>query len=696
MKGKLKKALVWLLTVTMILTFVPFGISALDTSIRLGETITFEVYEREPAYVEFVPPASGVYKFYGKANGGSGEFRLSVCDYEKMTIDSYDDYFGVNFYLSSYLVKGETYYWRLDYYWMEGDDITVSATVIRDKDDCPHENQEQVSAVDATCTVDGYTAGVFCRDCQSWISGHDLIYRNHTDMDCDEICDICGLKTKNVIASGDCGANGDNVKWTLHDNGEMVISGSGDMINYRYWYYNSIGDVPYTLADIRYLTVEEGVTSIGSNAFMLAKNLVDVNIADSVEKIGAQAFDSCVKLETVKLPQNLKNLGSSAFSGCTKLSGAVVIPGGVITLPSYAFSGCQNLSEVVLPDGLNRIGSYAFYGCFGLEKINLPDGLIKIDEHAFDNCRNLKNITIPDTVTHIEYQAFRRTGLTEITLPKSLLHLGTNAFLECHSIKKVVIPEGMKSFHSCKCNSCQNDSSSFIFVECVRLEEVVFPESFEVISGNMEYNGWGGSSNGLFNDCIRMKKVTVLNPDCEIDLYSEYIFPKTAVLCGYKGSTLEKYAEEWDYEFMPVDGEHIHNYESAVTKAATCTESGTMTYTCLCGDSYTEQIDAPGHKLTAWSEIEAATCTDHGVSVRFCTQCGMIENREIAPLGHTDADGDGACDTCGTVLNPAPGQPDIETGEENENTMTAWEKVAAWIQSFLDQIKQLLSLIFRK
>ena len=689
MKGKLKKALVWLLTVTMILTFVPFGISALDTSIRLGETITVKASrDQQNYYFEFVPPASGVYKFYSNADGAE-DVELSVCDSEKKEIDSVFD----NWHFSSYLVKGKTYYWRSYIYWdCSDDDVTVTATVIRDKDDCPHENQEQVPAVDATCTEDGYTAGVFCRDCQSLISGHDLIYRNHTDTDGNEICDICGLKTKNVIASGDCGADGDNVKWTLHDNGEMVISGSGDMINYRYWYYNSIGDVPYTLADIRYLTVEKGVTSIGSNAFMLAKNLVDVNIADSVEKIGAGAFDSCVKLETIELPQNLKYLGSSAFSGCTKLSGTVVIPGGVVSLPSHAFSGCQNLSEVVLPDGLDTIGSYAFYGCFSLEKINLPEGLTKIDEHTFDNCRSLNNITIPDTVTHIEYQAFRRTGLTEITLSKSLLHLGTNAFLECHSLKKVVIPKGMKSFHSCKCNSCQNDSSSFIFVECVRLEEVVFPESFEVISGNMEYNGWGGSSNGLFNDCIRMKKVTVLNPDCEIDLYSEYVFPKTAVLCGYKGSTLEKYAEEWEYEFMTVDGEHIHSYESRVTKEATCTESGTKTYICLCGDSYTEQLAALGHEFSAWKDIEAATYTEHGVSVRFCTQCGILENREIALLGHTDADGDGVCDTCTAVLNP-----DVPGDEEHKKEeMTVLERISAWFRSILDQLKNLLAKISGK
>lgn len=43
------------------------------------------------------------------------------------------------------------------------------------------------------------------------------------------------------------------------------------------------------------------------------------------------------------------------------------------------------------------------------------------------------------------------------------------------------------------------------------------------------------------------------------------------------------------------DPVHTHNYISAVTAAATCTTSGVRTYTCSCGDSYTETIAATGH-----------------------------------------------------------------------------------------------------
>lgn len=41
--------------------------------------------------------------------------------------------------------------------------------------------------------------------------------------------------------------------------------------------------------------------------------------------------------------------------------------------------------------------------------------------------------------------------------------------------------------------------------------------------------------------------------------------------------------------------EHTHSYIATVTTPATCDTPGVRTYTCLCGDSYTEAIPAAGH-----------------------------------------------------------------------------------------------------
>ncbi len=72
---------------------------------------------------------------------------------------------------------------------------------------------------------------------------------------------------RKVIDSGFCGAQGENLTWTLYDDGELVISGEGEMD----WYYPQLEKYSpwhehYGKIDV--ITVEEGVTSIGLKAFV--------------------------------------------------------------------------------------------------------------------------------------------------------------------------------------------------------------------------------------------------------------------------------------------------------------------------------------------------------------------------------------------------------------------------------------------
>ena len=82
--------------------------------------------------------------------------------------------------------------------------------------------------------------------------------------------------------------------------------------------------------------------------------------------------------------------------------------------------------------------------------------------------------------------------------------------------------------------------------------------------------------------------------------------------CTAKGYTVHK-CSVCKYEYKDSYTAALgHNYKVEMTKPATCTEDGTMTYTCLCGDSYTEPILATGHSWKAptyeWSE-DGKTCT---------------------------------------------------------------------------------------
>lgn len=70
---------------------------------------------------------------------------------------------------------------------------------------------------------------------------------------------------------------------------------------------------------------------------------------------------------------------------------------------------------------------------------------------------------------------------------------------------------------------------------------------------------------------------------------------------------------------------HTHIYTDSVTRAATCTASGTKKHSCACGYYYTSSLRALGHKAGGWEEGSA-----EGTEVRKCTRCGQImETRTV-------------------------------------------------------------------
>ena len=79
---------------------------------------------------------------------------------------------------------------------------------------------------------------------------------------------------------------------------------------------------------------------------------------------------------------------------------------------------------------------------------------------------------------------------------------------------------------------------------------------------------------------------------------------------------------------------HTHSYTATVTKAATCISTGIMTYTCECGDYYTETIPKKTHTYTSHDD-EPATCLKEGVRSYTCSVCGYSYTEVIPVKAHT-------------------------------------------------------------
>ena len=149
-----------------------------------------------------------------------------------------------------------------------------------------------------------------------------------------------------IVDSGTCGAEGDgsNLTWMLDSKGALTIRGTGEMAHYGKNYRDACLRAPWP-KDIKTVTIENGVTSIGGYAFYSCEELAAITIPDGVTRISQNAFSSCRNLTDIVIPKSVTSIGTFAFYYCRKLT-AIIIPGNVTSIENRAFSACDALKDI--------------------------------------------------------------------------------------------------------------------------------------------------------------------------------------------------------------------------------------------------------------------------------------------------------------------------------------------------------------
>lgn len=158
---------------------------------------------------------------------------------------------------------------------------------------------------------------------------------------------VLTAKAVDVVDSGNCGAEGDNVTWELTSDGTLTICGVGDMMymgESSPWY-------PYRWKPelLTSIVVTDGVTSISDFAFVQCSYLKEISISESVTSIGYGAFNECSALTEIIIPESVTEIGP------------------------YAFYGCSGLMDMTIPMAVESVGACAFCGCDGLNLIRFKN-----------------------------------------------------------------------------------------------------------------------------------------------------------------------------------------------------------------------------------------------------------------------------------------------------------------------------------
>ena len=325
-----------------------------------------------------------------------------------------------------------------------------------------------------------------------------------------------------VLYSGQCG---DNANWTLDSQGVFTVSGTGDM-----WSFDDSHDtIPWKdhLNDINKLVVNEGITSIGNNAFENASNLCDLELPNTLTAICFRAFNGCRSLDEIDLPYGLHSVEQEAF-GYTTITTLTFpetisfIDGSVCCYcdklktvyikkcnqPSFVFGTspffwCKSLEGIYVEEGhyaLHDVDGVLFYGNNVVQypcakkgdSFTVPAGGTIMD-YAFRETEYLKHIDLSNMTTIPERACFSCHGLTSVTFPDSITSIPANMFTDCVSLTSIAIPESVTSI------------GDYAFSMCTGLTEITIPEYLSSIG------------TGCFQRCESLTSITIPNGITSID-----------------------------------------------------------------------------------------------------------------------------------------------------------------------------------
>ena len=414
----------------------------------------------------------------------------------------------------------------------------------------------------------------------------------------------------------------------------------------------SYDDESLTGTSLSSVTVNCNATFL-AGSFNSNKSLVSITLPDNLISIPKYMLADCTNLVDFKLPTATTEIKDMAFAGCTKLE--LTVPDTVVTFGRNCFEDvkmvyCTSNSACAKYCEENGVK----YKLTDVAPPNANDFEVTLSEDSFVYSgyeEKPENVTVyykgkelwgaspyvdnPDY--SVQYTNNINAGTASVVITGMGDYIGTkvvnytiNPLVLTSKSSRINFADGSMGQYKCTGSEIKPKINVFKSDNDTRLTEgkdytVSYSDNINVGTGTIKVT-FMGNYTGSISKTFKITpahqhtfgswKITKA-PTCTTD--GEQKRSCTSKDCGYYTETAT----------IPAKG---HSYK--ITSEANPCTGGKVTYTCSkCGDSYTEDVAAQGHKYV--DTVVAPTCTTGGYTLHTCSVCKKsYKDNETQPTGH--------------------------------------------------------------
>ena len=329
-----------------------------------------------------------------------------------------------------------------------------------------------------------------------------------------------------IVAEGTCG---ENLTWTLYDDGYIYIDGEGAMDNWA-----SADDVPWAeyRDQIKRIRAPKEVKNVGDYAFY---DCVNLEYAFCATIIGEHAYENCKNITNYYLYEEPIEIKDYAFYGCDKLNRVTIHNSSCViavsefvfpensTIFGYAGSTAQAYAEKYGREFVDITSDEQTVVAEGMCGENLTWALDDNGSLVFSGEGDMDNWASAEDTPWAEYTSMIRT----VSMSEEVTSIGDYAFYGCENLVSGALTSviGAHAYEGCK----RMNGYSY-YGDVSPINEI---------------------RDCAFKGCYSLWAIPIANPDCII-ADSEDVFDNNTAIEGYVGSTAHKYAEKYERNFQDI------------------------------------------------------------------------------------------------------------------------------------------------